>query len=76
MQEHEKWMTSLEAKTMQFGAAFQGLSDTVLEDDFLKDLIDSGTDLVSVLDSIVDTFGTLTTISTIGGGIAGAKNLG
>lgn len=74
MQEQEKWLTSLEAKTMQFGAAFQGLSDTILEDNFLKSLIDSGTDLISILDSVIDTFGAFGTLGLGAGLFAGVQN--
>lgn len=49
--EHEKWLDSLAAKTQQFEAAWQELSITVMNSDFLKGLVDSGTILLSVLTS-------------------------
>lgn len=76
MQEQERWLESLEAKTQQFEAAFQSLSSTVLDSSLLKWFVDFGTGTVSTLDTIIDKFGTLNTMTTIGGGIAGAKGLG
>lgn len=76
MQEQERWMESLEAKTQQFEAAFQSLSTTVLDSDLLKWFVDFGTGTVSTLDTIIDKFGSLNAMTTIGGGIAGAKGLG
>lgn len=76
MQEQERWLESLEAKTAQFEAAFQSLSSTVLDSDLLKWFVDFGTNTISTLDTIIDKFGTLNTMTTIGGGIAGAKGLG
>lgn len=62
--EHEKWLDSLEAKTQQFEAAWQELSITVMNSDFLdflKGLIDSGTTLLSFLTKIIDNIGLLNT---------------
>ena len=52
--EQEKWMQGLEAKVQRFQAAWQELSMTVLNSDFLKGLIDSGTALLEILTGIVD----------------------
>ena len=65
MAEHEKWLESLEAKTKQFQAAWEELSQTILDDDFLGQMIDLGTDFLNVLTWIVDNFGLLGTV--IGG---------
>lgn len=59
--EQEKWMDSLEAKTKQFEAAWQELSVTIMDSDFLKGLVDSGTTLLSVLSKIIDNVGVLNT---------------
>lgn len=76
MEEQERWLESLEAKTQQFEAAFQSLSSTVLDSGLLKWFVDFGTGTVKVLDTVIDKLGTLGTIGTIGGAIAGAKELG
>jgi TP901 family phage tail tape measure protein len=56
-QEQARWMDSLEAKTQQYIASFQSLSQTVVNSDFLKSLIDSGSELNNILQSIVQTIG-------------------
>lgn len=61
--EQEKWMESLEAKTQQLQAAWQELSQTFLDDGFLKGLVSAGTGLVSVLTEIIDHLGTISTLS-------------
>ena len=65
MAEHQKWLESLEAKTKQFQAAWEELSQTILDDDFLGQMIDLGTDFLNVLTWIIDNFGMLGTV--IGG---------
>lgn len=62
MAEHAKWMESLEAKTKEFKAAFEELSQTILDDDSLGFLIDSGTAILNILTGIIDTFGTFGTV--------------
>ena len=73
--EHSKFMDSLAGKTQQFQSAWQELSITVLDSDFLKFLLDSGTASLSVLTDIVETGALLPTVL---GGVAVAaffKNL-
>lgn len=73
--EHSKFMDSLAGKTQQFQSAWQELSITVLDSDFLKFLLDSGTAFLSVLTDIVETGALLPTVL---GGVAVAaffKNL-
>lgn len=73
--EQERWMESLEAKTQQFQAAWQGLSMEVLDSNFLKGAVDAGTGLLNVITGIVDQIGVLGTVAS-GAGIVGFfKNL-
>lgn len=72
MVEHEKWMESLEAKSKQLKVALEELSQTFLNSDFLKGLIDAGTIVLSILTKIVDSIGTLGTVLI---GAAIAKNI-
>lgn len=74
-EEQMRWMGSLEAKTQQFQAAWQELSMTVLGSDFLKGLVDIGTNLLEVLTKIVDTVGILKTVVVGAGFFAFFKNL-
>ena len=76
MQEQERWMQSLDAKTQQFEAAFQSLSNTILDSDLLKFFVDLGTTGVSALDSLIDKFGVLPTIMAGVGASLGIKNVG
>nr|DAM62666.1 MAG TPA: minor tail protein [Caudoviricetes sp.] len=69
IQEQERWMESLEAKTQQLEAAFQSLSSTVFDSNFLKVLVDSGITLTNVLDTVISKIGIIPTIAT-GGSIA------
>lgn len=55
--EHEKWMESLEAKINQLAASWENLSQAFLEDDFLANLIDTGSGVLDVLTKLVDTIG-------------------
>lgn len=73
--EQEKWMEGLEAKIQQFKAAWQELSITFLDSDFLKGLVDSGTTVLSILTQIIDKFGVLPTLLSGAGFAAFFKNL-
>lgn len=59
-EEQRRWMDSLEAKSAQFQAAFQSLSNTVLNSGLLKFFVDLGTSGVSGLDAIINKIGILT----------------
>ena len=50
--EQARWMESLEAKTAQFEASFQSLSNTILDSDLLKWFVDLGTLGVKSLDEL------------------------
>lgn len=76
MEEQEKWLKSLEAKTQQFEAAFQSLSSTVLDSDLLKWFVDLGTNGTKALESITRFLTPLGSL-TVGAGIfASFKNVG
>lgn len=75
IEEQTRWLESLEAKTQQFNAAWQELSLTVLDSDFLKEAVDVGTAFLEVLTRIVDTIGPLGTITTGVGIFEFVKNL-
>ena len=76
MQEQERWMQSLEAKTQQFEAAFQSLSNTILDSDLVKFFVDLGTTGVKAIDGLVNALGGLGTIGLLGGAGLGIKNVG
>lgn len=75
--EQERWMGSLEAKTNAFKAAWQGLSESFLNSDFLKGAIDSGTKFLDVITKIVDVTGGLPPLITaVVTGLSAFKNIG
>lgn len=76
MQEQERWIGSLEAKTQQFEASFQSLSSTILDSNLLKWFVDFGTGTTKTLDTIINKFGSLGTIGLGTGLFAGFKNVG
>ena len=60
--EQEKWMDSLQAKTQQLQAAWEELSVTVMNSEFLKGLVDAGTTILTVLNTIIENIGVLNTL--------------
>lgn len=76
-EEQEKYMNSLEGKLATLQATWQNLSNTFLSSDLLKNLLESATSLLDVVDGIVDKIGSLPTIITlISGGLSAFKNVG
>ena len=76
MEEHSRWMQSAEAKINQFRASFESLSQTIINSDFLKSLIDSGTSFLNVVENIIDKLNVLPLIlGSISSGLA-VKNVG
>ncbi|HBA04141.1 MAG TPA: phage tail tape measure protein, partial [Clostridium sp.] len=75
-EEQSKWMESIDAKSQQYEASFQSLSQTVLNSNFLKFLIDSGTTFNNVLDKTINGFGILSTTLSGAGIAAFIKNYG
>lgn len=76
MEEHAKWMESLEAKINILKAAWEELSEAFLDDKFLGKLIDTGTDLLNLLTKIVDTIGSFPTLALAVGAALSFKNIG
>lgn len=69
-------MQTLTAKTKQFEAAFQSLSQSIMDSDMLKWFIDFGTGALNSLNSVVEKIGSLPTIMAGVGAVLGAKNQG
>ena len=76
MQEQERWLESIEAKTQQFEASWQSLSNTFLDSDIVKDFVDFGTGAVNILESIIDKVGGLNAVIGGAGLFAGIKGIG
>lgn len=71
--ELENWNQGIEASISRFKAQFQELSTDTISADFLKGFIDSGTNALSLLDSLIDNFGALTSIIGVAGGVFATK---
>ncbi len=77
MKEHEKWQQSLEAKILSLKASWQGLSQAFLSSDFLKVALDGVISLADGFTKLIDTFGTLPTLTgTFAAGFSLFKNGG
>lgn len=74
MKEYNTYLEGIEAKTNQFKSAFEALSLTVVDSDFLKGIIDFGTDAISVLDKIVQTLGLIPSLIGSIGAVLGGLN--
>ena len=75
LREQKAWAEGLEAAVNRLSAAWQGLSIAVLDSDFLKTLVDSGTAFLNVLTNIVETGMALPTIFAGVAATAFFKNL-
>ena len=76
LRENEKYLDSIEGKLANFQSAWEQLSYHVVNSDFLKGVIDLGTQLVKILDNLVQEFGTLPTLIGLIGTAFGVLKLG
>ena len=74
MKEQEIYLSSLEAKTKQFEATFQSLSETVVNSDMLKFFVDLGTGTVSAFEKIINVTDKVSSSITSLGGLVGEGN--
>lgn len=70
------YQQGMEYSVDRIKAAFQQLSNTAVDSNFLKSIVDTGTNVINVLDFIIDKFGLLSTAITAISGVMGAKGLG
>lgn len=71
-QELENWNKGIEASISRLKAQFQELSTDTINSNFLKNIVDTGTNVLEVLDWIIDKFGILQTLI---GGFAVGKGI-
>lgn len=74
--EFDAWSRSIEAHINTFKASWESLSQTVMDSDFLKGVVDLGTTIISTLDNIIDKFGTIPTLLTSITAVGAFKNVG
>lgn len=60
--ELENWNKGIEASLSRFKAQFQELSTTTFDSGLLKGIVDTGTDAIGILESLIDNFGILQTV--------------
>lgn len=75
-EENEKYLNSVSGKVTMFESAVEDLSNSAIDSDFIKFIVDLGTTGVKNLDRFIETFGMLGTTLTVGGIAAGIKNFG
>lgn len=76
MREYEVWMDSIQAKTQQFTAQFQSLSGVLVEQEWIKDVVDMGTGLLKLLTDLVEATGSIPLILSAFASFATLKNVG
>ena len=76
MKEHEIWMDSLEAKTLQLKAAWEEMSITFLDSSLVKGVVDFGTTALSAITAVIDKVGALPTVLMAVGAALSFKNIG
>lgn len=77
-EEQNRWLESMDAKTKQFQAAFESLSNTILDSDLLKFFVDLGTASLNTINEIISGFSSLGALFMGGlgtGAFAFLKNL-
>lgn len=70
--ENEKVLQGISSRIAAFKSAFEQLSQTTVNSDFLKGIVDVGTTILKVIDTIIDKFGILQTVI---GGFAVGKGI-
>ena len=76
IRENEKYLDSIEGKIQAFQSAWEQLSYHVMSSDFIKGVIDLGTDLIKILDTLVQKVGTIPTLLGMLSTAFGAMKLG
>lgn len=74
--ENEKYLDSINGKIAQFQAVFEDLSESFINSDFLKGIVDGGTVALEVLDSLVDLLGSIPTLIGAITAVMSTKNVG
>lgn len=62
LEEHEKWMDSIQAKQQTFQAQYEALANAILDSELIKGVFDAGTGLLGWLTELVETLGAFPTL--------------
>lgn len=76
MREQEEYAKSIQYSIDTLKAAYQDFADSVINSDFVKNLLGTAQSFLEVLTKIIDKFGTLPTILTGIAAIGGIKGVG
>ena len=74
--ENEKFMNSMQGHLNSLTTAWQTFSNTVLESNFLKGLIDIGTNVLNVFEGIINAIGDIPSLIGLIAGALSFKNIG
>ena len=74
--EQENYEKSIQYSIDSTRASLEALINTFNNSEFFKGIIDAGGDLLDLLTLLIDNIGVLGTLTAVGGGILGAKNIG
>ena len=75
-EEFDRWSQSIEAHINTFKASFESLSQTIIDSDFIKSIIDGGTSILNTIEEIIKSLGTIPTILTGIAAVGTFKNVG
>ena len=75
-EEFDRWSQSIEAHLNTLSASFQSLSQTVVNSDFIKFIVDSGTNILNIIEEIIKNLGTIPTILTSIAAVKSFQNVG
>ena len=76
MREQENYEQGLEYSTNRMKAALEELSADFLQMDSLKNLVDTGTSAIEIVDKLISEFGVLKTAIVAIGTVIGSQKLG
>lgn len=74
--EQEEYAKSIQYSIDTLKAAYQDFADSVINSDFVKELLGTAQTFLEILTKIIDEFGTLPTILTSIAAVGGLKNIG
>ena len=74
--EFDAWSQSIEAHINTFKASFESLSQTIVNSDLIKFIVDSGTEILNTIDNIVNSIGTIPTLLSGIAAVGVFKNAG
>lgn len=74
--EFDRWSQSVEASIESFKSSWEGLSNTLINSDFVKGIVDFGTTFLNTLTDIIDNVGILIPLLTTLGTVMSFKNVG